>query len=46
LNVGSSLLGWVKDDAEYIAQQIDAFAGGPPSQGKSAEGASAVAQHS
>ena len=24
---GSALLGWVKDDAEYIAQQIDAFAG-------------------
>jgi putative flavoprotein involved in K+ transport len=23
---GSALLGWVKDDAEYIAQQIDAFA--------------------
>ena len=22
---GSALLGWVKDDAEYIAQQIDAF---------------------
>jgi putative flavoprotein involved in K+ transport len=24
---GSALLGWVKDDAEFIAQQIDAFAG-------------------
>ena len=22
---GSALLGWVKDDAEYIAQQINAF---------------------
>ena len=22
---GSALLGWVKDDAEYIAQQISAF---------------------
>ena len=23
---GSALLGWVKDDAEFIAEQIDAFA--------------------
>ncbi len=43
---GSALLGWVKDDAEYIAQQIDAFAGGPPSHAKPAEGASTVAQRS
>ena len=34
---GSALLGWVKDDAEYIAQRISAFArsrataGAPPS---------------
>ena len=24
---GSALLGWIKDDAEFIAEQIDAFAG-------------------
>ena len=23
---GSALLGWIKDDAEFIAEQIDAFA--------------------
>ena len=23
---GSALLGWVKDDAQFIAQRIDAFA--------------------
>ena len=23
---GSALLGWIKDDAEFIAKQIDAFA--------------------
>ena len=43
---GSALLGWVNDDAEYIAQQIDAFAGGPPSHAKPAERASAAARHS
>ena len=26
---GSALLGWVKDDAEYIAQQIEAFRAAP-----------------
>jgi putative flavoprotein involved in K+ transport len=30
---GSALLGWVKDDAEYIAQQIDALAAAKRSQG-------------
>ena len=27
---GSALLGWVKDDAEYIAQRINAFATDSP----------------
>jgi putative flavoprotein involved in K+ transport len=26
---GSALLGWVKDDAEYLARRIAAFAPGP-----------------
>jgi putative flavoprotein involved in K+ transport len=25
---GSALLGWIKDDAEFVAEQIDAYAGG------------------
>ncbi len=28
---GSALLGWVKDDAEYIAERVDAYAVGPAS---------------
>ena len=30
---GSALLGWVKDDAEYIAQQIGAFRSAPAGEG-------------
>jgi putative flavoprotein involved in K+ transport len=31
---GSALLGWVKDDAEFIAQQINAFRPPPPNAGR------------
>jgi hypothetical protein len=27
---GSALLGWVKDDAEFLAHPLDAFAAGTP----------------
>jgi putative flavoprotein involved in K+ transport len=33
---GSALLGWVKDDAEYLAQQMSAFRGEHPSRGAGA----------
>ena len=33
---GSALLGWVKDDAEFIAQRIGAFARSHPSASASA----------
>jgi putative flavoprotein involved in K+ transport len=33
---GSALLGWVKDDAEYIAQQIAAFRPNAPAETRGA----------
>jgi putative flavoprotein involved in K+ transport len=34
---GSALLGWVKDDAEYIARQIMAFRNQPPAEPRTAD---------
>jgi putative flavoprotein involved in K+ transport len=34
---GSALLGWVKDDAEYLAQKIDAFRPGAPADAPAQE---------
>jgi putative flavoprotein involved in K+ transport len=34
---GSALLGWVKDDAEYIAQQIGAFGAKAPAETRTPE---------
>jgi putative flavoprotein involved in K+ transport len=34
---GSALLGWVKDDAEYIAQKISAFRATVPTEGRAQE---------
>jgi putative flavoprotein involved in K+ transport len=34
---GSALLGWVKDDAEYIAQKISAFRATVPTEARAPE---------
>jgi putative flavoprotein involved in K+ transport len=40
---GSALLGWVKEDARYLAQRISEFSGTAPDTPESSEGARATA---